>query len=83
MIAVGPPTTLVMDVEGSEFEVLKGAEQTLRTDKPKIYLSLHPEFIFDQWGVYSREVRDWIIKLGYKETLIDYQHEVHLYYEAV
>jgi hypothetical protein len=21
--------------------------------------------------------------LGYKETLIDYQHEVHLYYESI
>ena len=27
------------------------------------------------------ELRDWLIKLGYKETLIDYPlHEVHLHY---
>ncbi len=77
------PTMITMDVEGSEFEVLKGAEQTIRTHKPKIFLSLHPEFLFDQWGVYATEVRNWIKDLGYKEELLDYKHEVHLYYEAI
>ena len=78
-----PPTVITMDVEGSEFEVLKGAEETIRLHKPKIFLSLHPEFLFDQWGVYASEVRGWIKGLGYSEELLDYKHEVHLYYEAV
>lgn len=78
-----PPTLITMDVEGSEYEVLKGAELTIEKYKPKIFLSLHPEFLFNQWGVYSSEVRNWIKGKGYKEELIDYQHEVHLYYEAV
>lgn len=77
------PTVISMDVEGSEYEVLKGAEQTILTYKPKIYLSLHPEFLYHQWNVYGREVRDWIIDRGYTETLLDYQHEVHLYYESL
>ena len=75
------PTVLSIDVEGSEFEVLKGAEQTILKHKPKIYLSLHPEFLFHQWGVYGREVRNWLLDRGYKEKLLDYDHEVHLYYE--
>lgn len=75
------PTAITLDVEGSEFEVLKGAEQTLRNHRPKIWLSLHPEFLFNYWGVYSHDLRNWIKDLGYKETLLDYQHEVHLYYE--
>lgn len=25
----------------------------------------------------------WIQDIGYKETLLDYKHEVHLYYEAL
>lgn len=76
------PTVLTMDVEGSEFEVLKGAEKTIIECKPKIWLSLHPEFLFDQWNVYGREVRDWIIDRGYNEQLLDYQHEVHFLYTA-
>lgn len=74
------PTVITMDVEGSEFEVLKGAEQTLRQHKPTILLSLHPEFLFNYWGIYSAEVRGWIKELGYNEELLDYQHEVHLIY---
>ena len=75
------PTALSIDVEGSEFEVLKGAENTLKEYHPKIWLSLHPEFLFHQWGVYSAEVRNWLKSLEYKETLLEYKHEVHLFYE--
>lgn len=76
------PTALIMDVEGSEFEVLKGAEQTIDRYKPRIWLSLHPEFLFHQWGVYASELRGWLTGKGYEETLLDYKHEVHLFYEA-
>lgn len=78
-----PPTIITMDVEGSEFEVLKGAEDTIRKHKPAIFLSLHPEFLFHQWGVYGSEVRGWIKAFGYSEQLLDYKHEVHLLYLPV
>lgn len=77
------PDMISIDVEGSEGRVLRGAEQTLRKYHPRIYLSLHPEFLrtYDEWGA---ELRKWIIDLGYKETLLDYPlHEVHLLYEAL
>lgn len=77
-----PPDMITMDVEGSEFEVLKGAEQTIKKHKPDIYLSLHPEFLIMYWNKYSREVRNWIMDRGYSEKLLAYEHEVHLYYEA-
>lgn len=77
------PTVLIMDVEGSEYEVLKGAKETLIKWRPKIWLSLHPEFLFHQWGLYGREVRDFIIGIGYEEHLLEYEHEVHFYYEPL
>lgn len=85
LIATGtpPPNVICMDIEGSEGEALKGAEQTILKYKPVIYLSLHPEFLFNYYGVYSRNLRDWIRDRGYKETLLDYQHEVHLLYEPI
>jgi len=78
-----PPTAISLDVEGSEGRVLKGAEAVLRQFKPKIWLSGHPEFMMQQWNEYLYDLRFWLWELGYKETLLDYQHEVHLYYESI
>lgn len=77
------PDMITLDVEGSEGHVLRGAEQTLRTFHPRIYLSLHPEFLHEQYGEWGAELRRWIMDLGYEETLLDYPlHETHLLYEA-
>lgn len=76
------PDMISMDVEGAEWEVLQGAEQTIDRYHPRIYLSLHPEFLIDQYGKYSYEVRRWLIDKGYTETLLAYEHEAHFVYEA-
>ncbi len=79
---IKPPTAITIDVEGSEWKVLSGAHHVLKNYKPKIWLSGHPEFMFHQFDQYLAELRRWLQEeFGYKETLIDYQHEVHLYYE--
>lgn len=70
-----------IDVEGSEFEVLRGAEETLKRDRPLIWISVHPEFMFRIYEEYQYDLRNWIKDIGYKETIIDYQHELHLLYE--
>jgi len=78
-----PPTVITFDCEGSDWEVMKGAEQTLKDHKPKIWASIHPEFMFYQWGQYSSDFRNWIKGFGYNEHLLDYKHEVHFYYEPI
>jgi FkbM family methyltransferase len=78
---IKPPTAICLDVEGSEWRVLGGAERVLKTYKPKIWLSGHPEFMLQQWDESLYNLRQWIKNLGYKEILLDYQHEVHLFYE--
>lgn len=78
------PDILAIDVEGSEGHVLRGAEQTLRKLRPRIYLSLHPEFMIMQYGEHAAELRKWIMDLGYKEILLDFAlHETHLLYEPI
>lgn len=80
---IKPPTAISLDVEGSEWRVLGGAEKVLREHKPKIWLSGHPEFMLQQWDESLYNLRQWIKGLGYKELILDYQHEVHLYYESI
>lgn len=75
------PTVISLDVEGSEWEVLRGAEETLKKHHPKIFLSLHPEFLYEHYKEYAFDLRGWIKNIGYKEKFVDYKHEVHLYYE--
>lgn len=79
---IKPPTAISLDVEGSEWRVLGGAEKVLREYKPKIWLSGHPEFMLQQWDESLYNLRQWIKGLGYSEIILDYQHEVHLFYEA-
>lgn len=74
------PDIISIDVEGSEWEVLKGAEKTLYEHHPHIFLSGHPEFMFRIYGQYLYDLRAWIKHIGYHEEIIDYQHEVHLHY---
>lgn len=76
-----PPTVLTMDVEGSECMVLYGSEKTIDKYHPKIWLSLHCEFMWHQYKIYSRNLRDWLIDKGYTETFIDWEHEAHFLYE--
>ena len=76
-----PPTAISIDVEGSECLVIDGAVNTLKTWHPKIWLSLHPEFMFRKHGVYQYELRKTIRDLGYKETFLEYEHEMHLFYD--
>lgn len=76
-----PPTVLSVDVEGAEWEVLKGAEQTIREHKPLLFISIHGEYMYHGFKQYSRDLRGWIEDLGYRETLHDFAHELHAMYE--
>lgn len=77
-----PPDMISLDVEGAEGRVLRGAEQTLRKYHPKIYLSLHHEFLHQGYGELHFDLCNWIKSLGYKETILGNQpHEAHILYE--
>lgn len=69
------------DTEGSEGCIFRGAEDTLREQKPIIYLSGHEDFMRIQYNESLDDLREWIKKLGYKETFLENHHEHHLVYE--
>lgn len=75
------PDIITCDVEGSEFQVLLGAQNLLDRYKPVLFPSIHPEMLALFWGQWSRELRDWIIERGYRETWLANDHEMHMMYE--
>jgi len=63
------PTFIKIDVEGAEFEVLKGAKQTLKKFKPVLVIEIH-EFILPSFGTSTQEIIDYLTELGYEKEII-------------
>jgi FkbM family methyltransferase len=71
------PTIIKIDVEGWEFDMLKGSEETLKRYGPTLFLSLHPK-VLAQWKVSPETVQAWLEERGYRLELIGADHEIHL-----
>lgn len=71
------PDIITIDVEGAEFEVLLGARWVLETARPTLFLSVHPEMMFDKFGQYQNELHTYLKGLGYTYRFLDHEHESH------
>ena len=62
------PTLIKVDVEGSEFSVLKGAQKTLERHKPSLWVEIHNPKIrhSEDWRNRESSVLDWLSSLGYR-----------------
>lgn len=76
-----PPDVITIDVEGSELEVLRGAEQLLRTVRPLVYASVHPEFMQRMYGQSPTELHGYMARLGYTPRHLVTDHEEHWCWE--
>ena len=70
------PTFIKIDVEGAEYEVLLGAEKTLKEFHPALMTELHPDWLGKDVTV--EKIVDYLRRLGYSSTAID---EAHLIWE--
>jgi FkbM family methyltransferase len=75
------PTIVKIDVEGWEFEVLKGAEYILARYRPLLFLSLHPEALA-QLHTSADGVQTWLEERGYHSRVIGEDHEIHVVAQA-
>lgn len=74
-----PPTVITMDVEGSEFHVLNGAAEVIESLRPKVFVSIHPEFMAHHYGITDgvKLIRDLMSAHRYDEKFLCIDHEHH------
>ncbi len=61
------PSIMKIDVEGYEFDVLKGFEKTISKSKPIIFLEIHP-FFLKNLGIKKEQVLNFLYGLNYTTT---------------
>lgn len=77
-----PPINIItMDIEGTEYEALQGAEQTILKDKPTIFVSVHPEFMWREHQHSPDDLHVMMKKWGYDATYLAFDHEQHWMYK--
>lgn len=62
------PDVIKIDVEGSELQVLKGAQTILKESNPSIFLSVHPSHL-EAMGQSVKDIEEFLNKLGYQVVL--------------
>lgn len=77
------PGALTMDVEGAELLILKGAEQTLRKYKLKVWVSIHEELGQKDYNVTPDMVITYMEGLGYTGKHLATDHEQHWYFRKL
>ena len=70
------PLFIKCDVEGAELEVLRGAAQLMRTRRPGLLVSVHPQFI-GRFGGSVAAVESFLNEHGYTYTVLAVDHEQH------
>lgn len=76
-IKFGLPAAITMDIEGSELRALRGAQRVLRDVRPKVWVSVHPEFMQDLYGHTKDQLMDYMDSFGYMAELLAIDHEEH------
>lgn len=77
------PKLITIDVEGSEFEVIEGAMETLKRGTI-LYTSLHDDLMWLRYKHWPHDLRHELFKIGYEpERLCGWDHELHIRWTKV
>jgi predicted double-glycine peptidase len=59
---------MMIDTEGYELNVLKGAEQTIKEYKPVLVLEFHNRNLTQKFGYSLHDLKQYVENLGYRSV---------------
>lgn len=68
---------ITMDIEGAELIAMRGATRILEEQKPLVWISIHPEFMYANFNQYMHELMSLMGTHGYKYKFLAFDHELH------
>lgn len=74
---VGVPDAINLDVEGAALLVLHGAGEILKEHSPLVWVSIHPEFMRERFGIHPYAIHKYMASLGYLAEFLGVDHEEH------
>lgn len=92
------PDVLMIDVEGAEVQVLKGAMNVLREARPLVFCSVHPPVFFEKFGGNQfgqpelvpgegHDQQEYVFRImseaGYHARFLGWDHEAHWLFESI
>jgi FkbM family methyltransferase len=69
-LGAAAPTVIKIDVEGFELEVLRGAQQCLSRNRPRLWLEVHPSFLKPQ-NESADDVLAFLGQIGYATSFFN------------
>lgn len=71
------PVGVSVDVEGSELLVLQGMRETIKKFRPFLWVSIHPQFMRDQYGHRPEDLHNQMTAYHYFGEILEVSHEEH------
>lgn len=71
------PNAISIDVEGSEWNVIRGMERLLDDHDPLVYVSIHHSLMAEKYGMHFVDIYSLFSQHGYKPYFLGYDHEAH------
>ena len=72
------PDVVSVDIDGAEYQMLLGADRLLHEAKPILFISVHPDHLWDQHKDTPDDVWQHLELHGYDPERLGRDHEVHI-----
>lgn len=83
LLLVKPPKAINVDVEGAEIHVMRGAVETLRRDRPLVWVSVHPDLGIKNYNTTPEQFHQFMRSCDYSAEHLATDHEEHWLYRPL